>query len=381
MIEPGHHTTHARSSDRERRTREALAKVIERRTRDIEQRWLDIVQRDVAERQDTSATDLRDAIGEYLVRLSRALRGEDSIETSGATAWAELAREHALTRVRLGFDIDQLVREFILLRRVLTDIAREEELVSDDLHNERLADLADAAIAKAVSSYTASRDLASRRDQAEHIGFITHELRNPLSTATLAAARLRKMPRVVETAGETLDMLDRGLHRIASQIDTVLVTQGLEAREMECRPLDVSLGQIMADARRAAVLEADNKGIELITRYDPDILIHVDPGLATSALQNVIDNAVRFTDRGRVDVVTDNQASQVIIHVYDNCDGLSPEELKTIFEPFERAHRGKPGLGLAIARRAVEAQGGQIGAESTGESGCHFWLSLPKPPH
>jgi signal transduction histidine kinase len=383
MEEAGQQTTHAPSPDHDGRTREALARAIERRRHDIEQRWVHNVQREVASRRDISATELRDAIGDYLVHLSQALRSEGSIEAGGATAWADVAREHALTRVRLGFDVEQLVREFILLRRVLADIAREEELVANDLQNERLADLIDAAIATAVKSYTESRDLAARRQQAEHIGFITHELRNPLSTATLAAGRLRKMPPVVQAAGDTLDILDRGLHRIAAQIDAMLLTQRLEAREMESRPVDVSLGQIMTEARRAAALEAGNKGIELITRYDPELEIHVDPGLATSALQNVIDNAVKFTDRGRVDVVIDDQASHVLIHVYDNCDGLSAEELKTIFEPFKRAHRGKPGsgLGLAIARRAVEAQGGEIGAESNGEHGCHFWLSLPKPPH
>jgi signal transduction histidine kinase len=67
----------------------------------------------------------------------------------------------------------------------------------------------------------------------------------------------------------------------------------------------------------------------------------------------------------------------------DTCIGISPEELKTIFEPFKRGAAGRlsssgTGLGLAIARRAVRAQGGDMGAESPGHSGCHFWLSLPK---
>jgi signal transduction histidine kinase len=143
------------------------------------------------------------------------------------------------------------------------------------------------------------------------------------------------------------------------------------------------LGKIMVDATRAAELEARQKGIAFVTHYDPEIAICVDPGLTTSALQNVVDNAVKFTDRGRIEITADNNLSEVLIHVYDNCDGLSGEELKTIFEPFKRAHSGKAGtgLGLSIARRALEAQGGQIGAEPGGERGCHFWLTLPKPRH
>jgi signal transduction histidine kinase len=364
----------------ERNRRTLLAGTIERRQQDIERRWVQRVQEEASGRSSTiPPTNLRDGIHEYLRRMAEALRGEDSLEASGTAAWAEVAREHSLTR--LGFDIDQLVREFILLRRVLFEVAREEDLVSSDIHTERLADLIDAAIARAVNSYIESRDIAARRQQAEHIGFLTHELRNPLGAATMAAALLRKKSEIASAGGEVLDVLDRSLQRIRSQIDAILLTQRLDADEMECQSVDVRLDKVMDEATRAAKFEAKQKGISFGIRYDPEIQLHVDPGLATSALQNVIDNAVKFTDHGRVDVVVEDKVSEILIHIYDNCDGLSAEEFGTIFEPFKRAHSGKAGtgLGLAIARRAVEAQGGRIGAESSGEGGCHFWLSLPKP--
>ena len=91
------------------------------------------------------------------------------------------------------------------------------------------------------------------------------------------------------------------------------------------------------------------------------------------------DNAAKFTDRGRVEVMVEDDGDELIVHFRDTCQGLSPEELRTIFEPFERGATRKAGtgLGLAIARRAVEAQGGSIGAESPGQAGCHFWLRIP----
>jgi signal transduction histidine kinase len=364
--------------------RGALAEAIDRRAHDIEQRWLERVQEEVvtAGRQ-IPPTDLRDSIGEYLVRLGHALRGQASIETGGSAAWADVAREHALTRVRLGFDIDQLVHEFILLRQILFHVAQEERLVADALQGEQLADLIDAAIATAVKTYVESRDAADRRARAEHIGFLTHELRNPLTTATMAATRLRRRPQIVDADRQTLDMLDRGLNRVRSMIDGILLTERLEAHEMECHPVDVTFGQIIPEATRAAEFEAKNKGITLTTRYDAALQIHADPTLALSALQNVIDNAVKFTDRGHVHIVIDDEPSEARVHVYDNCDGLAPDAVTTIFEPFKRAHSGKAGtgLGLAIARRAVEAQGGRIGADSSIGHGCHFWLTFPKPRH
>ena len=79
-------------------------------------------------------------------------------------------------------------------------------------------------------------------------------------------------------------------------------------------------------------------------------------------MQNLADNAVKFTDHGGVQILVEDAPSQVVIHVRDSCSGLSPEELATIFEPFNRAHPGKPGtgLGLAIAKRAATAQGGSF---------------------
>jgi signal transduction histidine kinase len=361
-----------------------LADVITARLDEIQRRWLDRVRTEIAaHRKDLAPTDLRDAIGDYLAGLADALRGEESVEHEGTAAWADVAREHALTRVRLGFDIDQLVREFVLLRKVLFEVARDEKLFTNDFQSERLADLIEAAIATSVRSYVESRDLADRRQQAEHIGFLTHELRNPLSTAILAAKRLKTRREFVALEGETLEMLERAHERMRSLIDGILLTQRMDAHEVECRAEDLRLDQIMPDAIRAAQLEARQKGITFDALYDPAIHVHADPALAVSALQNVVDNAVKFTDRGQVQVVAEPQEREVVIHVYDSCEGMSDAEIKTIFEPFKRARSGKAGtgLGLAIARRATEAHGGRIGVESSGDRGCHFWMTLPRPPH
>jgi signal transduction histidine kinase len=370
------------SVDLEHTRRSELAATIELRLHDIEHRWLERVRQELLTDGDSIATtDLKDAMGEYLCALAKAIRGDATIEAGGGAAWADVAREHGLTRVRLGFDIGQLVNEFILLRKSMVEIAREEHLVVNDGQGERLADLIDAAIAVSVKSYVESRDIATRRQQAEHVGFLTHELRNPLATASMAASRLRRRPELIAAEGKTLDMLERGLARLRDLIDKVLLTERFEAQEMECRPVDTNLGRIIPEAIRAAQFEAGQKGVTFVAEYDPELLVHVDPGLTSSALQNIVDNAVKFTDEGRIDLTVESGSSEVIVRIQDDCDGLSADELTAVFQPFKRANTKKAGtgLGLAIARRAVEAQGGRIGAESDGERGCQFWLTLPKP--
>jgi signal transduction histidine kinase len=287
-----------------------------------------------------------------------------------------VAREHGVTRVRIGFDITQLVHEFVVLRHVIWDavggpILRDEEQAI-------LADLLDAAISAAVKAYVDARDFQSRRAQAEGVAFVTHELRNPLNAAMAAAAHLRHHAPSDAQVGP-LDRLDRAHRRLAELIDSVLLTQQLEAGEAAPNKVDLELRQVMEGALEAARKVAASKRLELRVNYDAAARITVDPMLTLSAVQNLADNAVKYTDTGAVEVSAEIAGAELTIHVRDNCDGLSPQELRTIFEPFKRGNTVKAGtgLGLAIARRAAEAQGGSIQAESSGPSGCHFWMTLP----
>ncbi len=358
-----------------------LADVIDQRRGTIEQRWLKRVMADV-EARDVSLTALRSAMPDYLVALVRALHAGSHVESSGAAVWAPLAREHAVTRVRLGFDIEQLVREFIALRQILFEVVAEAGL-SQAWHTARLADLVESAVAVAVQTYIESRDFAARRLEAEHIGFITHELRNPLTTAELMASKLRPELPLSEGQQRAFDLLIRSQRRIRELIEAVLQVERFDADEVDVQPVNGRLSEFLAESIEGAEVAAAAKGIEFLVEPIPDILVRADPRLTNSVLGNLLDNAMKYTDGGLVKLAFDDIGDQIAVHVYDNCRGLSAEELRTIFEPFRRGgHSGKPGtgLGLAIARRAVEAQGGAIGAESA-TKGCHFWFTVPKVRH
>ena len=174
-------TTEVTEHDRDERTR--LASIIDSRREEIEQRWLALIPASVKGRP-LDSSQLRDSMPEYLVRLADGLRGSESVEAGGSSSWENVAKEHAETRVRLGFDIDQLIEEFIILRRVLFDVIEEAHGSSFSVRDAAtIADLIDGAIEAAVTSYVHSRDSELRRQQAEHLGFLTHELRNPLNTA------------------------------------------------------------------------------------------------------------------------------------------------------------------------------------------------------
>ena len=359
----------------DRSTRE-LGRVIAARAHEIERRWLERVLKDIATRHDVELTHLRDGIPDYLAALAR-LMSTPHTEPRGAESWAKVARDHAITRVRVGFDIDQLVREFIALRSVIEEVAREELVLTPEQCTS-LADLVEAAIARSVAAYVDAREYEARRRQAESVAFMIHELRNPLSGATLAAGLARA--HAVPAQARHLDTLDRSLHRLTELIDSVLLTEKLEAGRAELRWEDVRVGELLDASTVAASEVAADKGLVFDVRAERDASMRIDRDLTRSALQNLVDNAVKYTDHGRVEVTVEDRDTEWSIHVRDTCPGLSPEELRTIFEPFRRGATTKQGtgLGLAIARRAIEAQGGSIHAESRGPTGCHFWFTLPK---
>ena len=357
----------------------ALGRIIGAKASEVEQRWLRRVQTDIARTPGVELTELRDGIPDYLAALAVLLSegGGDSPAANGTAIWSRVAREHGVTRVRIGFDIDQLIHEFIVLRREVRAVAAENGIATAATEG-ILADLIEAAIAEAVHAYIEARDHAARRVQAQNIGFLTHELRNPLATGVHAAERLREQASPEHV--RALDALERSHRRLTELIDGVLDVERLEAGKIEPRKIEVREDKLLEQATEAARRVASEKGLGFETHVDPMRRIRVDPELTRSALQNLVDNAVKYTDAGGVDVATEETDTSWSVHVRDSCPGLSREELRTIFEPFRRGSTSKKGtgLGLAIARRAIEAQGGTIQAESPGDGGCHFWFTLPK---
>lgn len=354
----------------------ALGELIARRSKEIEKRWLDRVCAEVANRPDLHLTQLRDGMPDYLAALARMLSQPES-ERNAEASWAQVARDHGITRVKVGFDIEQLVHEFVVLRQEIQETAAHE-IGLDARATALLADLVAGAIRESVSAYVERRDYEARCREAENIGFLIHELRNPLSNAVNAAAVARQL--AVPDQTRALDILDRAHHRLVELIDSVLLTEKLEAGQVEPKFQAVQLADLIDIGTRAARKVAAEKQLGFEISGPRDQMVMLDPDLTRSALQNLVDNAVKYTDHGRVEVVIEDRATDWSIHVTDTGPGLSEQELRTIFEPFRRGATNKQGtgLGLAIARRSIEAQGGSIHAESPGDAGCHFWFTLPK---
>jgi signal transduction histidine kinase len=357
----------------EQSKRLALARAISQRRNEIIGRWLELVQQELRDRR-IDAADLEDGLAGYLQGIASALEEPvTSVQQNGGALWIRVAQEHAATRVSLGFDISQLVQEFNILRGVLFDVARDEGLFSGE-QAETIAEFISAAVRAAVQSYVDARDHEARRAEAEHVAFITHELRNPLTTALVAATELTGP----ESESRRREILVRSLHRIGELISNVLLTERYQAGDIKPQLVDTTLGQILSEVVATAQVKAREKGLSCVVSFDPNVQLRADPKLIGSAIFNLVDNAVKFTDRGQIEIAAESQLSAVVIHVRDSGPGISKGDLRTIFEPFHRGTTKVPGtgVGLAIARRAIEAQGGTLQVESTLGAGAHFWITL-----
>jgi len=168
-----------------------LKQAIEEHRGEIERRWLERIQLDILKTPGVELTQLRDGMPDYLVELAKALKDDASssagLEERGESAWSKVAREHGITRVRIGFDISQLVHEFVVLRRVIEEVAQRYE-PGFGRAERPLTELLDSAIGVAVQAYVDARDLEARRAQAANVGFLIHEVRQP--------CRLRQSHRV-----------------------------------------------------------------------------------------------------------------------------------------------------------------------------------------
>jgi hypothetical protein len=279
------------------------------------------------------------------------------------------AEQHGEQRLGLGFDVAEVVREYGMLHECILEIAAEARLAINRRDQLLLVKWLNAGIANAVSQYVKERDLELQRQSSEHLGFIAHELRNPLGSARLAFERLRRKE-LAES--RTADMLDRGLRRTSEMIDSVLSQASLKMG-VAPRLAPVALRPFLQEIEADAGAEAVNKGIEVKVSA-PDFR------LLRSAVSNLLHNALKFSHEQSTVVVSAGHAEgRVTIEVTDACGGLPPGKVEELFTPLvQRGHdRTGFGLGLGIALQAAEAHNGTIKVRDIPGKGCAFIVDLP----
>jgi signal transduction histidine kinase len=282
-----------------------------------------------------------------------------------------------------GFTMEEVVHDYGDLCQAISDLAVETNAPIGVDEFRTLNRCLDNAIANAVTEFGYQHDftLADKRTAAlnERLGYFAHELRNQLCTATLALSIIKQGN--VGLSGATGDVLDRALVGLGNLIDRSLaevrMTAGMPVQHRLC-----SLSEFIAEIKLSASLEARVKECLLtVSEVDPMLAVDVDRDLLLSAVGNLLQNAFKFTlARTEVTLNAYALADRILIDVLDHCGGLPPGSAESMFMPFvqEGQDRSGLGLGLSIARRSVEANGGLLSVRNQPGAGCVFTIDLPR---
>ena len=327
----------------------------------------------------------------FLDQLANALRMEQATSPSAppaipntvsSAAIGRTAAQHGNELLRSGFAVGQVVHDYGDLCQAITEVAIEQSATISASEFRTLNRCLDEAIAGAVTEFGRQRDEFAADDSTrttnERLGFLAHELRNLIGTATLAVATIKRGD--VGLTGATGALLDRSLIALRDLVDRTLVEVRLTAGIPKRRERIV-VADFIAEAQVAATIEAAVRDLELIVGPIEDgLAIEGDRQILAAALSNVLQNAVKFTrPRGRVSLNVYAAADRVRIGVTDECGGLLEGRAEEMFRPFEQlsAERTGLGLGLPISRRGVEANGGKLDVRNLAGTGCVFTIDLP----
>jgi signal transduction histidine kinase len=352
----------------------------------------------VARRPLRAATEeqLKNGTPLFLEQLRRTLEAEENNEMSasmrisggpsgGGHSVSEMsitAAAHGKQLLGLGYTVDQVVHDYGDLCQAITDLAveRDAPFAVDEFRT--LNRCLDNAIADAVTEFSGERDATLARQQIaeanERLGFLVHELRNALGTATLAATALEmgNLP----MSGATGRVLKRCLGRLTALTDHSLAEVRLKNSATIERE-NLSVASLISDAVAGAEMNAGDGGCKLkVGEVDPVLQVRANRHLLLAALGNLLQNAFKFS-RPHTEVVLTAVTSGdlVLLEVADHCGGLPPGSAELMFSPFSQrsGDRTGLGLGLAIARQSIEADGGVLSVRDVPGVGCVFTIALP----
>jgi signal transduction histidine kinase len=233
---------------------------------------------------------------------------------------------------------------------------------------------------------------AASRAKSEFLANMSHEIRTPMTAILGSADLLLDGAPPAGAAGENVHAIKRNADHLLAVLDGILDISKIEAGRMTVEQIPTPLDRAVEDVVSLLQVRAREKALELTcdVRYPVPKTIVTDPTRLRQILLNLVGNAIKFTERGRVIVRCaferhgDGAAHEwVRIDVIDSGIGMTEEQCGRLFESFSQADTsmarrfGGTGLGLTISRRLALLLGGDIRAQSSLDAGSTFTLTLP----
>ncbi len=250
-----------------------------------------------------------------------------------------------------------------------------------------LRDQTSAAEAKEALIGAKEAAEAANKAKSEFLSSMSHELRTPLN-AIIGFAQLLQNDAtepLSEGQAESVEQIGSAGWHLLRLINDVLDLAKIEAGRMDVTAEDVPVRDLLQECLGLVQSNAEEKDILLLDETgEADVILSADYVRVKQVLLNLLSNAIKYNrPGGRVSLVApETRDGQFRLAVEDTGDGLTPEQIDTIFTPFVRVADNKAeiegtGIGLTITQRLLEMMGGRIGVESRPGEGSLFWFELP----
>ena len=361
-----------------------VAAALRARVQRVIERWTEAVERHLPDADPLTVKQIRNSIPTVLEKIAQALESD----RAGATeVLEEVGTAHGVARFQERYDIDEVLIEYRLLRRIIFDeiaAAAGDRLSFADAMAVDMG--VDTALHRGVASFVQSlvTQLRSATEaESKYLAFLSHDLRNNLNAVTLMlqglSLGLADAPQFAEEARDVA-ALQQAVFETVEGMDRLLQAERLRkgAVELKVGPVDLRhlademIGQI---TRRAA-----DKGLRVENAVPNGAAAHSDRGLLMLVLQNLLGNAVKYSTAGVVRVSAADDRLGWRVAVSDQGPGIPPERTASLFDAFSRGDtHGQPGvgLGLNIASRAARLLGSDLHVDSKVGQGTTFSFTVP----
>ncbi len=235
---------------------------------------------------------------------------------------------------------------------------------------------------------TSSELEKSARAKSEFLATMSHEIRTPMN-AILGMTHMLKEDGPREDQLESINILDFSGKTLLALIDDILDFSKIEAGKIEFENIEFDLKELVSTIIETFKITANNKGVELYAEIGEDVpgKLMGDPARLTQILNNLVSNALKFTEKGEVSLIVhavreEGETIELEFIVKDTGIGIEEDRLDNIFESFTQANKqtkrlfGGTGLGLSISKQLTELQGGTISAQSELDKGSTFKVTL-----
>ena len=242
------------------------------------------------------------------------------------------------------------------------------------------------AIRYAIERKQSRKFLEQAEAKSHFVSTVSHELRTPLTCMKESVAILldRIVGEVNNDQKKFLNILKRNIDRLTRLINNVLDFQKIEADKMKFDMQENDINEVVGEIKETMISLANRKGLNLLTRLDDTLpKVDFDRDKIIQVLTNLVNNAIKFTDKGDITISTAKIDNTVRVSVQDTGCGIKKEDMSKLFHEFEQLLNlnerttGGTGLGLAICRKIIEEHGEKIWAVSESGKGTTFNFLLP----